>query len=232
MSRQRITTIGSVPLANSEATASRRIRSPSFSSRCTSTRWGPSSLPSFRQRERACDLLGGADEHVRELDGLLHRRLHAVQPERVSHLLRVVDDVIKRRRKPVPVAGVERRPDTAPGEAVDQVVRDPVPLLFARANLGCDGRIFGVVGEQLAQQQAGALNVATGLIEQLGHPVVCEPPEPRHRAETSGTGAPMPIAASSSHRLTANGACWGRRAVAAARGACAGTQRRAPPHRL
>jgi hypothetical protein len=33
MSFQRITTIGSIPLENSEATASREIRSPSFSSR-------------------------------------------------------------------------------------------------------------------------------------------------------------------------------------------------------
>ena len=37
MSFQRITTIGSIPPSNSEATASRVIRSPSFSSRLTST---------------------------------------------------------------------------------------------------------------------------------------------------------------------------------------------------
>src|SRR6185312_12485036 len=37
MSFQRITTIGSIPLSNSDAIASRTSRSPSFSSRCTST---------------------------------------------------------------------------------------------------------------------------------------------------------------------------------------------------
>ena len=37
MSFQRITTIGSIPPSNSEATASRVMRSPSFSSRLTST---------------------------------------------------------------------------------------------------------------------------------------------------------------------------------------------------
>ena len=37
MSFQRITTIGSIPLSNSDATASRVMRSPSFSSRLIST---------------------------------------------------------------------------------------------------------------------------------------------------------------------------------------------------
>ena len=109
MSRQRITTIGSVPLANSEATASRRMRSPSFSSRWISTRCGASSPPPRRQTQRLVDLLGGADEHVGELDRLLHRRLDAVEAERVGDLLGVVDDVVERRRQPVALAGVEGR---------------------------------------------------------------------------------------------------------------------------
>ena len=39
MSFQRITTIGSIPLEKSEATASREIRSPSFSSRWISIQY-------------------------------------------------------------------------------------------------------------------------------------------------------------------------------------------------
>ena len=45
MSFQRITTIGSIPLWNSAATASRLTRSPSFSSLWISTRYGASSAP-------------------------------------------------------------------------------------------------------------------------------------------------------------------------------------------
>ena len=135
MSRQRITTIGSVPLANSEATASRRIRSPSFSSRWISTRCGASSPPRAQAAERLRDLLGGADEHVGELDRLLHRGLDRVEAERVGDLLGVVDDVVERGREPVTLAGVERRADAAvAGQPVDHVVGDPVALVLALAH--------------------------------------------------------------------------------------------------
>ena len=109
MSFQRITTIGSMPPANSEATPSRCSRSPSFSRRWISTRCGRELGAGAQAAQRLRDLLAGADEHVGELDGLLHRRLDPVEAELVGGLLGVVDDVVERRRQRVAVAGVERR---------------------------------------------------------------------------------------------------------------------------
>ena len=109
MSFQRITTIGSMPLTNSEAMPSRLIRSPSFSSRLISTRCGGRSAPVRSAAQRLGDLLGGADEHLGERVGLLHRRLDGVDAERVGGLLGVVDDVVERGRQQVAVGGVERR---------------------------------------------------------------------------------------------------------------------------
>ena len=64
--------------------------------------------------QRLRDLLARADEHVGELDRLLHRRLDAVETELRRGVLGVVDDVVERRRQRIAVAGVERRAH-APG---------------------------------------------------------------------------------------------------------------------
>ncbi len=81
-----------------------------------------------RQRSACDDLLAGADEHVGELDGLLHRRLHAVELEQRGGLLGVVDDVVERRGQRVAVARVERRTHaTAPASRwmMSWVMRSP-----------------------------------------------------------------------------------------------------------
>ena len=113
MSFQRITTIGSMPPANSEATASRCSRSPSFSRRWISTRCGPELGARAQAAQRLGDLLAGADQHLGELDRLLHRRLHPVEPQLRGRLLGVIDDVVQRRRQRIAVAGVERRAHAA-----------------------------------------------------------------------------------------------------------------------
>ena len=61
-------------------------------------------------RQRSAPTIGcaGRDEHVGELDRLLHRRFDAVQAELGGGLLGVVDDVVERGREHVAVAGVER----------------------------------------------------------------------------------------------------------------------------
>ena len=168
MSFQRITTIGSMPPANSEATPSRCRRSPSFSRRWISTRCGAQLGARAQAAQRLRDLLAGADEHLGELDGLLHRRLDAVEAELRGGLLGVVDDVVERGRERVAVAGVERaRAPPAAGEPVDDVVGDAVAFLLADLQVLREGRVLGVVDEQVAQQQAAALHVAPGLLDQL-----------------------------------------------------------------
>src|SRR3954453_2989677 len=116
MSFQRRTTIGSIPFANSAATASRTSRSPSFSRRWISTSSGARSAPlrSVRSARATCsagptrpsaggvgavaerarragDVLGGAAQDLGQGDGLLHRRLDVVQAQPVGGLLGVID---------------------------------------------------------------------------------------------------------------------------------------------
>jgi hypothetical protein len=67
---------------------------------------------------------------------------------------------------------VDRRPAAARPPAVqsvDDVVRDPVALVLAAHELVRRLRALGMLGEQLAQQPARALDVAPGL-----HPEVVE----------------------------------------------------------
>ena len=109
MSFQRITTIGSMPLTNSDATASRTIRSASFSSRWISTRCGPASLPSCSPREGGGELVGGAHEHVGDLLRGQHRGLDAVAAELVGGLLGEVDDVVERAGQRVHVGRLGHR---------------------------------------------------------------------------------------------------------------------------
>ena len=130
MSFQRITIIGSIPRSNSEASASRTMRSPSFSSRLISTvKWRMS--PNVRSRGIALlTSRHGLVEDPRQLLRLLHRRLDPVEPEEVGDLLDEVDDVVERRGERVDVLAVDRR-DERRVQALDDVVRDPVALLLA-----------------------------------------------------------------------------------------------------
>ena len=108
MSFQRITTIGSIPLTNSDATPSRCSRSPSSSRRLTSA----SAAPCRRRaqaREGGDDLVGGGDEHGGHLGPRLHRRLDRVEDHPVGGLLGEVDDVVERGRELVAVGGVDRQ---------------------------------------------------------------------------------------------------------------------------
>jgi hypothetical protein len=66
-------------------------------------------LPGAQRGERPRHLLLRPDEHVAELERLLHRRLDAVEDELVGGLLGEVDDVVERGRQAVAGDGVERR---------------------------------------------------------------------------------------------------------------------------
>ena len=135
--------------------------------------------------QRARDLLAGADEHLGKRDGLLHRRLDAVEAEGVASLLGEVDDVVERRGELVHVARLEGRP-AAPRslavEAVDDVVGDAIALLLAQEQVARQRRPLREVRQHLAQQQAGPLDVASGLLEQLEEAVVDSASEQRHRS--------------------------------------------------
>ena len=164
-----------MPPANSEATPSRCRRSPSFSRRWISTRCGAELGARAQAAQRLRDLLAGADEHLGELDRLLHRRLHAVEPELRRDLLGVVDDVVERGRQRVAVAGVERRAHAPPaGQPVDDVVRDAVAFLLADLQVLGERAALGVVdaaGRAAAARSAarcarpprrGAISAASG----------------------------------------------------------------------
>ena len=138
----------------------------------------------MRRPRSARHLFAGADQHLGQRHGLLHRSLDAVQPERVAGLLGVVDDVVERARQLVDVGGPERRPAAPralPVEAVDDVVGDPVALLLAQQQIARERRTLGEIGEHVAQQQAGALDVAPRLLEQLEETVIDPASEQGHR---------------------------------------------------
>ena len=128
MSFQRMTIIGSIPVANSEATAARTIRSASFSRRWISTSCWATVLAVAQPAQAVGHEVGGADEHLGHLLRLLHRRLDAVEPELVGGLLGVVDDVVERARQRVDVGGVEvrrARPRSASRLRISCAIRSP-----------------------------------------------------------------------------------------------------------
>ena len=135
-----------MPLANSDATASREIRSPSFSSRWISIRWLSRSLKPRSPASAVGQLLAAADEDVGERQRLLHRRLDLVEAEEVGRLLDVVDDVVDLRREAVDVLAVERGHEGRV-EALDDVVGDPVALLLGLEDLPVQA--LGAVGPVL-----------------------------------------------------------------------------------
>ena len=79
------------------------------------------------------------------------------------------------------VGRVKRRraaPDAV--EAVDDVVRDAVALLLAEHQVARQLGVLRIVGDQVAQQQGGALDVAAGLLKQVEHPGVGTGAQQRH----------------------------------------------------
>ena len=168
MSFQRISIIGSMPFANSDATAARTSRSPSFSSRWISTRCGARSAPLRSPRSAAATCSEHATSTSASCERLLHRRLDAVEDELVGGLLGVVDDVVERARERVHVGRVERRAAPVPvaRQAVQDVVGDAVALLLAEQDVAGERGLLGVVREQVAEQQRAALDVARGLLEE------------------------------------------------------------------
>jgi hypothetical protein len=81
-------------------------------------------------------VVGGVDEQLRHRLGLLHRRLHAVEPEPVGALLGVVDDVVERGGQRVHQRVQRRAPVPVLGQATEDVVRDPVALAAVDASAG------------------------------------------------------------------------------------------------
>src|ERR1035441_7815850 len=87
-----------------------------------SATWRGASLGT-RAGERLGGRAGGLLEDAGECDRLIHRGLDLVQAEVVGDLLRVVDDVVERRREREDVLAVDRR-DERVVEAMDDVVGD------------------------------------------------------------------------------------------------------------
>jgi hypothetical protein len=183
-----MTTIGSIPPSKSEATASRLMRSPSFSSRWISSQPRRDVHAGAQASVRARDLLAGADEHVGELERLLHRRLDPVEDELVGGLLGVVDDVVQRRGEPVAVGGAHQRPPPRGArrpavEPVDDVVGDPVGLLLALQERPRDLGVGGRIDEDPPQQRSGALHRLTRLVEEVVQRSVRATSQGRHRPQ-------------------------------------------------
>ena len=109
MSFQRITINGSMRSSRkSEASASRRTRSPWSSSDFSSTRafWTP--LHPLQVVARRGELLDGLDDDRALLDSVAGRHLDAVEAEQVGRLLEVVDDIVDLGCELVDVLAVER----------------------------------------------------------------------------------------------------------------------------
>ena len=135
MSFQRITISGSMRSSrNSDASASRRTRSPWSSSDFSSTSacWTPRHPLQVRARDR--ELLDRLDDDRALLDRVPRRQLDAVEAEQVGRLLEVVDDVVDLGREHVDVLAVERR-QVLGVEERDQVARDRVARGLGRLHL-------------------------------------------------------------------------------------------------
>src|SRR5215208_1450664 len=117
-------------------------------------------------RDRLRDLPRRLVEDPRELLGLLHRGLDAVQRQEVGDLLDEVDDVVHARRERVDVLAVDRR-DERRVEALDDVVRDPVALLLADDHVPPDLPVVGPVVEHALEQLRGTNDVGAGFLEQV-----------------------------------------------------------------
>ena len=70
---------------------------------------------------------------------------------------------------------------SAPARTAGQIAlinQTPWPVVFTITRIAGQLGALGVVGEQVAQQQARPLDVAAGLLDQVEQPGVEFPPEP------------------------------------------------------
>jgi len=80
----------------------------------------------------------------------------------------VVDDVVQGGGQLVPVGIVEREPARpALAEPVDDVVRDAIAGLLAEEHVAREVRALGVFVEQVTQEHARPLDVASRILEQV-----------------------------------------------------------------
>ena len=183
-----------MPPANSEVTASRCSRSPSFSRRWISTRCGPSSVARAQAAQRLYDLLAGrrrarrrtpppAPSAPRRRTGPAARR-----PARCGRRCRRAPSPARSRR-PRRTARARVRPP-ARRWMMSWVMRSPS---CSHAQVLGQRRVLGELAQQLAQQQRRALDVAPRLLD--------EPPGSRRRG-----GASRLIAREYGHPLIATGA--------------------------
>src|SRR5829696_1161069 len=117
-------------------------------------------------RDRLRDLPRRLVEDPRELLGLLHRRLDAVQREEVGDLLDEVHDVVHPRRERVDVLAVDRRHERRV-QALDDVVRDAVALLLADHNVTAELAVVGPLVEHALEQLRRTDDVGAGFLEQV-----------------------------------------------------------------
>src|SRR3954447_5825125 len=189
MSFQRMTTIGSIPLANSEATASRDSRSPSFSSRWISIRLTDSSCPARSAPSASVTCSVDATRTSAIATACSIGASIAYRPQVVGGLLGVVDDVVEPRGQVVDVGRLERRPLAgALMQSVDDVVGDAVALPLAYQHVARQLRPLRVVSNHLAQQGARAMGIAARLLEEGEDLVVVPPRQPSHLRADTRTG--------------------------------------------
>jgi DNA-binding winged helix-turn-helix (wHTH) protein len=131
--------------------------------------------------QRGADLRAGGEKHVGELYGLLHWRFDPVQVELGRGLLGVVDDVIQRGGERMAIAGVEWRAHApAAADAMDDVVGDAVALPLAGSQVFGQRGVLGECGQELAQQQGGALYVASRVFDKGGQGRIDARAQPAH----------------------------------------------------
>ena len=128
MSFQRMTISGSIRSSrNSEASASRRIWSPSSSSLLELDERLLHAAHALEVLARDRELLAGADDDRALLHGVARGKLDAVQAEEIRGLLQVVDHVVDLGRELEDVLAVEGR-DVLRVEERDQLARDCVAV--------------------------------------------------------------------------------------------------------
>ena len=87
------------------------------------------------------------------------------------------------------------------GEAVQDVVDDPVALLLAEHDVAREAGLLGIVRQQVAQQQRRALDVAARLLEQGQQLRVGPGPAQQHSRNLSALGAPRRRRSQPLHQL-------------------------------
>src|SRR5215210_5598170 len=127
-------------------------------------------VPAGAERAQAGDRVvhfaAGLVEDPRELLGLHHRRLDAIEREVVRDLLDVVDDVVQRRGEVEDVLALDRGHERLV-EALDDVVRDPVALLLADHDLARQLAVIGPAVEHPLEDVARLHDVAPSFLEQV-----------------------------------------------------------------